>query len=79
MTSKVISKIERLYRSFMWKGGTHNVKWDKVSKPRSHGSLGIQSIEHENKALLAKWIWRYDHEENAFGNHFFFLKRRQAS
>ena len=33
--------------------------------PNRKGGLGLLSIRKKNKALLAKWIWRYHPEEKA--------------
>lgn len=45
------------------------MRWD--IKPQSLGGLGIQGVIDKNHALLAKWIWRYIHEEDAFWRKLF--------
>lgn len=53
----VCEEIEKIVRRFIW-GGMHLVKWDKVTRPKSEGGLGIRNIESMNLALLAKLGWR---------------------
>lgn len=69
MPSTVVNTTEKLYRNFLWKGGSlqgsHLVWWDKVIKTHAQGGLGLQSLIDKNRVLLAKWIWRYCHEDGA--------------
>lgn len=45
-------------------GGSHLVRWEKVTLPLGHGSLGIGNIVISNKVLLSKWLWRFQTEPN---------------
>ncbi|CAH1446764.1 unnamed protein product [Lactuca virosa] len=42
-----------------------SVKWRKALMGKEKGGLGIGSLEDMNKALLAKWCWRYKTEQGA--------------
>jgi hypothetical protein len=69
--SSVASRIEKLYRDFLWGGigeefKFHLVNWSKVCSPISSGGLGIRNLRFFNKALLGKWPWRYVHEREAW-------------
>ena len=59
MPAKVINKIEKCMRNFLWKGvdgdgGDHLVKWKLVARPKTKGGLGIGRLKERNKALLFK-------------------------
>lgn len=64
----VAKKIEKLCRDFLWgdtqeKKTFHSVGWKKICRPKAKGGLGIRKIKLTNRALLAKWIWRYASEK----------------
>lgn len=40
-------------------------KIKKLKLPKEGGGVGIKKLRLMNKSLHAKWIWRYDNEENA--------------
>jgi len=40
----------------------HWVGWDKVTKPKEEGGLGLQSAKGRNVAILAKLNWRFNIE-----------------
>ena len=58
-----IKKIDKLRRSFLWKGakkanGGHClVKWSKVMKPKNFGGLGILDLDLFSRALRLRWLW----------------------
>ena len=43
----------------------HWVGWQKVTKPKEEGGLGLQSAKGRNTALLAKLNWRLNVEKEA--------------
>ena len=56
---KVVNNLEALMRRFLW-GGSDEIKkmswvaWDKVTRSKKEGGLGIAKLESNNKALLMK-------------------------
>lgn len=59
-----------LQRKFLW-GDTkerkklHLIGWDKLTRKKKYGSLGIKRLMEQNNALLAKWWWRFNKEKEA--------------
>jgi hypothetical protein len=59
------NKIDRFRRGFLSKGldpgnvkGGHcMVKWQKCTRPRSLGGLGIKDVEKFSGALRLRWFW----------------------
>jgi len=56
-------------RDFLWsnkdaKMGFHWVKWDDVCHPKQEGGLGIRLLCDINKAFKAKWLCRFEKEDN---------------
>ena len=61
--------IERLQRQFLWGGYEDKKKiswvaWCKVQNSKSKGGLGVGNILDKNRALIAKWIWRFGREQS---------------
>ncbi|MFS7913004.1 putative reverse transcriptase zinc-binding domain-containing protein [Helianthus anomalus] len=57
-------------RKFLWGGvgpgrKTCWVSWDRVSDPIDKGGLGIRKLAAVNRALIAKWAWRFKVESNS--------------
>ena len=70
MPMGVVKKIEKLQRGFLWVDGAtkrkiHAVGWAEVCKRKYLGGLGIGSLNDKNKAMLAKWMWRFSKDVNA--------------
>jgi hypothetical protein len=64
----IISKLDKIRRSFFWQGGGtkkkyHLVKWTKIWKHKKKRGLGIKDIRKMNISLLAKWWWKFDKED----------------
>ena len=65
----VALKFEKLQRGFLWGDGVemrkvHAVNWATVCRSKANGGLGIGRVAIKNKALLAKWAWRFGIEES---------------
>ncbi|XP_021991171.1 uncharacterized protein LOC110887921 [Helianthus annuus] len=65
----VVNKLESIRRSFVWgKTNLRNkiswARWEKMSKPKKLGGIGIGGIRDFNLAMLAKWWWRHKEEPN---------------
>ena len=48
----------------MLKQDSHCVKWGDVCHSKQKGGLGIRPLCDINKALKAKWLWRFAKEDN---------------
>ena len=55
----------------------HWIGWQKVTKPKEEGGLGLQEVKGRNTALLAKLNWRFHIEEDALWVRV--LKRKYCS
>lgn len=53
--------IDKTTRNFIWKGNSdksiHLVGWDKITKPKKEGGLGIRMARESNTAMLGKLVW----------------------
>ena len=64
LPAKVLDNIDRVNRNFLW-GSTkssrkmHWIGWEKVTKPKEEGGLGLQAAKGRNTSLLAKLNWRF--------------------
>lgn len=61
-----------LFSQFLWGGkeGERKVAWvgwDKICKPVEEGGLGIRDLGLFNKALRAKWVWKFLSDKITFG------------
>lgn len=64
----IIRKLDCLRRRFLWGGskddkGISWVAWDKVTRPKNKGGLGLTDLNDFNTSLLTKWHWRFRNEE----------------
>ena len=61
----LIKKIDRMRRSFLWRGetpekvyGGHSlVNWQTSCRPKIKGGLGILDLERFARALRLRWLW----------------------
>uniref|UniRef100_A0A251TGE5 Reverse transcriptase zinc-binding domain-containing protein n=1 Tax=Helianthus annuus TaxID=4232 RepID=A0A251TGE5_HELAN len=67
---KVISVLESMVKKFLWGDSLeerkmHWVAWDKVTRSKKNGGLGLNKLQVVNTSLLSKWGWRYKTENNS--------------
>ena len=69
LMGRVLDGIDLVNRNFLW-GTTenqrrmHGVGWQKVTRTKEEGGLGIQTARGRNTALLAKLNWRLHTEQD---------------
>ena len=73
LPSSVRRRLEKIQRDFLWGGGNserkpHLVRWELVCLSKKNGGLGVKCLSILNKALLAKWDWRFANEREALWN-----------
>lgn len=66
----VANGIEAKFRNFLWNDvGDHHryhlVDWKIICRSLFCGGLGIRSIKDHNRAMLAKWFWRFGMERDS--------------
>ena len=68
--NSILEGVDRVNRNFLW-GLTESSKkiywvgWQKVTKSKEEGGLGLQTGKGRNTALLAKLNWRFNVEKEA--------------
>ena len=65
--------LDQIQRNFLWGGGClkkkpHLVKWATMCLDKKFGGLGVKNMGDLNKALLAKWSWRFATEREVMWN-----------
>ena len=70
LPAKILQGIDRLSRNFLWgssktKKKFHLIGWEKITKSRDEGGLGIHAAKPKNTALLAKLNWRFNTEKSS--------------
>ncbi|XP_071739601.1 uncharacterized protein [Rutidosis leptorrhynchoides] len=66
----VFEKFEGLRRRFFWSGSSDVstmawIKWDSCLRPQDFGGLDIAPLALKDRALIAKWWWRFKHENGS--------------
>ena len=70
LSGKVLDQIDRVNCNFLWGSSESSKKmywvgWQKVTRPKTEGGLGLQTARGKNTALLAKLNWRFHSEKKA--------------
>lgn len=70
LPSSICQNLENIQRDSLWKKeedsrGLHLVSWERVCTPKDKGGAGLHCLNHVNKALLCKWLWRFESEPNS--------------
>ena len=68
--NSILEGVDRVNINFLWGSmelskKIHWVGWQKVTKSKEEGSLGLQFAKGRNTALLAKLNWRFNVEKEA--------------
>ena len=66
---KIIDALDKTSRNFIWgssveKRKLHTMSWEKITKPKKEGGLGVTATRPQNVALLAKLNWRVHVEKD---------------
>ena len=64
LLGKILDGIDRVNQNFLWgsleeKRKINWIGWQKVTKPKEEGGLGLQFAKGRNLALLMKLNWRF--------------------
>lgn len=66
----IIKHIDKMRWSFLWKGGgtckgiNCLINWKTICGLKSNGGLGVIDLTCQNDALLLKWIWRLENNQD---------------
>jgi len=61
LPQSICDSIDQTTRNFIWRDsnnkGIHLVGWNKISRPKNQGGLGIRTARETNICLLGKLVW----------------------
>jgi len=77
--ASISCQLEKIIRDFLWSNneaemGFHWVKWEDIFHPKREGGLSIRPLQDMNKALKAKWLWRFAKEDSTLWKNMVKLK-----
>ena len=69
LPSRIHVNLDKVCRNFLWgttdeKKKLHMVGWNKVTKPKNRGRLGLHAAKERNTTLAAKLSWRMKEESD---------------
>ena len=69
LPKKMLKKIAKICRSFLWKGKEESsspraVAWKQLCKARATAGLGVQNVELWNKDAVFKHFWAVTKKKN---------------
>lgn len=68
LPKSVEKEMRSIMCNFLW-GGSEDIRktawlrWDEICKSKMEGGLGIKDLLRLNRALLCKWVWRFEREK----------------
>lgn len=70
MPECVLRELVKIQSRFLWGGGelkkkVNLVGWNKITKSKKMGGLGVKNLKLMNECLLIKWWWRFGIEKGA--------------
>lgn len=77
----ILQWIDKLNRNFLWGNSetrkkVHLIGWNKITKAKEDGGLGIHVAKQKNTTLLAKLNWRFHTEKSSLWVRVLFNKYR---
>lgn len=72
LPQKIIQGIDKLNKNFIWgtsesRKKVHLIGWNKITKAKEEGGLGIHAAKPKNTTLLTKLNWKFHTENHLFG------------
>ena len=67
LLSRIHANLDKICRNLLWgstdeKKKLHMISWNKVTKPKNRGGLGLHAAKVRNTTLAAKLCWRMREE-----------------
>lgn len=81
LPKKTLDQIDKLNKDFIWghferDGKLHLIKWDKITKAKNEGGLGIKNSHYLNAAHMSKLRWDLHTNSNTGKSWIPFLRKK---